>query len=240
MGSPDSDESTKDSTSSNANDIVPEVQDSHIITNIVTTTSSSSCNKSGGRKRSTDQALCPTGEVTMATTKEKAAGSCSSISTTTSEFTDNTPPHHFQPPPPAKRSKKDVSTKKKSASSSSSSSSPKSERDLTPCHTLLGEMEACDDAWPFLFPVNTKQFPTYKKIIKNPIDVATIKKRLESGVYKTRGDFCDDVKLIFTNCEIFNEDDSPVGKAGYAMKNLFDTRWLELIGQDSTSSGAVQ
>ena len=101
-------------------------------------------------------------------------------------------------------------------------------------------MEACDDAWPFLFPVNTKQFPTYKKIIKNPIDVATIKKRLESGVYKTRGDFCDDVKLIFTNCEIFNEDDSPVGKAGYAMKNLFDTRWLELIGQDSTSSGAVQ
>jgi hypothetical protein len=30
-----------------------------------------------------------------------------------------------------------------------------------------------------LYPVNTKQFPTYKKIIKNPMDLATIKKKLD-------------------------------------------------------------
>lgn len=35
-----------------------------------------------------------------------------------------------------------------------------------------------EDAWPFLLPVNTKQFPTYKKIIKAPMDLSTIQKRV--------------------------------------------------------------
>jgi len=94
----------------------------------------------------------------------------------------------------------------------------------------LAELEASDDAWPFLFPVNTKQFPTYKKIIPKPMDLATIKKKLENGDYKSRADFGDDVRLIFANCEVFNEDDSPVGKAGHAMRSLFDARWLEIMG----------
>ena len=36
-----------------------------------------------------------------------------------------------------------------------------------------------EDSWPFLLPVNTKQFPTYKKVIKHPMDLSTIKKRLQ-------------------------------------------------------------
>ena len=104
---------------------------------------------------------------------------------------------------------------------------------MTVCSTIISEMEAMDDAWPFLYPVNIKQFPTYKKIIKNPMDLTTIKKKLDSGSgsssgYKTRDEFVDDVRLIFTNCEQFNEDDSPVGKAGHALRTHFQTRWAEL------------
>lgn len=55
-------------------------------------------------------------------------------------------------------------------------------KEMAPCRQLLDDLEAHDEAWPFLLPVNTKQFPTYKKIIKNPMDLSTIKKRLlESG-----------------------------------------------------------
>jgi hypothetical protein len=126
-------------------------------------------------------------------------------------------------PPPEKKTKREYKKK------------VKPEKDLTPCQILIGELETSDDSWPFLFPVNTKQFPTYKKIIKQPMDIATIKKKLENGTYKTREDFCDDVRLIFANCEIFNEDDSPVGKAGHAMRHLFDTRWVELIGLNDSS-----
>lgn len=48
--------------------------------------------------------------------------------------------------------------------------------------------------------------------------------------YKSREEFCADVRLIFNNCETFNEDDSPVGKAGHSMRSFFETRWGELNG----------
>jgi hypothetical protein len=43
-----------------------------------------------------------------------------------------------------------------------------------------------------------------------------------------REDFKDDIILMFRNCEIFNEDDSPVGKSGHSMRAFFDQRWAEL------------
>jgi hypothetical protein len=50
------------------------------------------------------------------------------------------------------------------------------------CHTLLSELGGHDESWPFLNPVNTKQFPTYKKIIKSPMDISTIRKKLNDGM----------------------------------------------------------
>lgn len=55
--------------------------------------------------------------------------------------------------------------------------------DLIVCRQLLDEMERHDDSWPFLLPVNTKQFPTYKKIIKKPMDTSTIRHKLDSCRY---------------------------------------------------------
>ena len=129
--------------------------------------------------------------------------------------------------PPEKKARRDERQKQPAAAVSRA----QAEKDLTPCRAVIEEMVTSDDSWPFLYPVNTKQFPTYKKIIKNPMDLMTIKKRLGDKTYRTRDDFCSDVRLIFSNCEVFNEDDSPVGKAGYAMKSLFNTRWAELIAE---------
>lgn len=101
-------------------------------------------------------------------------------------------------------------------------------KELAPCKTVLEEMEVHEDSWPFLLPVNTKQFPTYRKVIKYPMDLSTIKKRLQDMVYKSRDDFITDVRQIFDNCEMFNEDDSPVGTAGHGMRKYFEQRWAEL------------
>ena len=143
----------------------------------------------------------------------------------------------------SKKSEKDKTKEEPAISDSKTASSRKSiekkrkitraDKDLTICSTLISEMEAHEDSGPFLFPVNTKQFATYKKVIKTPMDIATIKKKLDlpqgnSSAYKTRDEFVEDVRLIFTNCEVFNEDDSPVGKAGHTMRNLVETRWAEL------------
>ncbi|XP_057335179.1 bromodomain adjacent to zinc finger domain protein 2B-like isoform X7 [Microplitis mediator] len=106
----------------------------------------------------------------------------------------------------------------------------KQQRELAPCKILLEQLEQQDEAWPFLLPVNTKQFPTYKKIIKTPMDLSSIKKKLQDTAYKSRDEFCADVRQMFINCEVFNEDDSPVGKAGHAMRNFFESRWMEITG----------
>ncbi|RWS11594.1 bromodomain adjacent to zinc finger domain protein 2B-like isoform X13 [Dinothrombium tinctorium] len=103
------------------------------------------------------------------------------------------------------------------------------DKELAFCDQLLSEMEKHDDAWPFLFPVNTKQFPTYKKIIKKPMDLAAIRAKVDNGSYKSRVDFMADCRLIFDNCETFNEDESPVGIAGHNMRAFWEKRSKELM-----------
>ncbi|XP_061726231.1 uncharacterized protein LOC133531852 [Cydia pomonella] len=103
----------------------------------------------------------------------------------------------------------------------------KLQKELQFCKNLLYEMECHEHAWPFLLPVNTKLFPQYKKVIKCPMDLSTIKKKLEDNTYKCKEEFASDVRLIFSNCEVFNEDYSPVGRAGHNMREFFDSRWAQ-------------
>ena len=159
--------------------------------------------------------------------------SSSKASNATEKATPEPPSSPEQPPAPAKEENNATAAAAKSNNNqkpppSKKRKMTKMDKDLTICHTVISEMEALDHAWPFLQPVNTKQFPTYKKVIKQPMDLATIKKKLDSNGYKLRDGFLDDVRLIFSNCELFNEDDSPVGKAGHAMKRHFEARWAEL------------
>lgn len=108
------------------------------------------------------------------------------------------------------------------------SSAKKLVKELQSCKNLLLEMECHEHAWPFLVPVNTKQFPQYKKVIKAPMDLSTIKRKLQESSYKCRDEFATDVRLMFSNCEIFNEDDSPVGRAGHCMRQFFEQKWTQI------------
>ncbi|XP_049882493.1 bromodomain adjacent to zinc finger domain protein 2B-like isoform X12 [Pectinophora gossypiella] len=123
-------------------------------------------------------------------------------------------------PEPAPAPRKDARKEKLSAK--------KLLKDLTFCKNLLCEMECHEHAWPFLIPVNTKQFPQYKKVIKSPMDLSTIRKKLQDNSYKCKEEFATDVRQIFSNCEVFNEDDSPVGRAGHNMRQFFEERWTQL------------
>ncbi|PIO24774.1 hypothetical protein AB205_0220410, partial [Aquarana catesbeiana] len=54
-------------------------------------------------------------------------------------------------------------------------------KELALCSAILSEMESHEDAWPFLLPVNLKLVPGYKKVIRKPMDFATIREKLSSG-----------------------------------------------------------
>ncbi|XP_066470391.1 bromodomain adjacent to zinc finger domain protein 2A isoform X3 [Tiliqua scincoides] len=99
--------------------------------------------------------------------------------------------------------------------------------DLAFCEIILMEMESHEAAWPFLEPVNPRLVPGYRKIIKNPMDFATMRAQLLRGGYTSCEEFAADAALVFDNCRTFNEDDSEVGKAGLAMRQFFESRWEE-------------
>ncbi|XP_044073969.1 bromodomain adjacent to zinc finger domain protein 2B-like isoform X3 [Siniperca chuatsi] len=100
---------------------------------------------------------------------------------------------------------------------------------LAMCRVLLAELEAHQDAWPFLTPVNHKAVPGYRKVIKKPMDFSTIREKLTNNLYFNLETFIIDVNLVFENCEKFNEDDSEIGRAGHSMRRFFDKRWTELL-----------
>ncbi|XP_070097214.1 bromodomain adjacent to zinc finger domain protein 2B isoform X19 [Equus przewalskii] len=100
-------------------------------------------------------------------------------------------------------------------------------KDLALCSMILTEMETHEDAWPFLLPVNLKLVPGYKKVIKKPMDFSTIREKLSSGQYPSLEAFALDVRLVFDNCETFNEDDSDIGRAGHSMRKYFEKKWTD-------------
>jgi len=59
-------------------------------------------------------------------------------------------------------------------------------------------------AHPFKRPVTDKEAPDYKDIIKNPMDLSTLRKRVESGAVSEVAALVDDLTLIFENAMQYN------------------------------------
>uniref|UniRef100_A0A3B3ICN0 Bromo domain-containing protein n=1 Tax=Oryzias latipes TaxID=8090 RepID=A0A3B3ICN0_ORYLA len=62
-------------------------------------------------------------------------------------------------------------------------------------------------AWPFYQPVDAVALglPDYHKIITSPMDMGTIKKRLENNYYWSASECMEDFNTMFTNCYIYNK-----------------------------------
>ena len=109
------------------------------------------------------------------------AGACTTKPPEDSESTENLNKHPNTPPPLSP-----LPTPSSCSSSVNAVVVPKKTnkrlaKELTPCRMLLDELEEQEESWPFLLPVNTKQFPTYRKIIRWPMDLSTIKRKLSDG-----------------------------------------------------------
>ncbi|KAM8979509.1 transcription intermediary factor 1-alpha isoform X2 [Sarcophilus harrisii] len=95
--------------------------------------------------------------------------------------------------------------------------------DQRKCERLLLFLYCHEMSLAFQDPVPST-VPDYYKIIKNPMDLSTIKKKLQvdSPVYTKPEDFVADFRLIFENCAEFNEPDSEVASAGIKLENYFE------------------
>lgn len=95
---------------------------------------------------------------------------------------------------------------------------------------VLMELKAMTEyAAPFLQKVNKREAPDYYHIIKNPMDIGTMIKKLKQLQYKSKKEFCDDLSLIWTNCMKYNSDPNHVLRKKADHMKRETTRLTQLI-----------
>jgi len=74
---------------------------------------------------------------------------------------------------------------------------------------LVRKTEEQQFAWPFREPVDTKEVKDYLDVVKQPIDLSTIEKRIRKGEwYKSRQMLYRDLMLMVNNCKLYNDENS--------------------------------
>ncbi|RAL15478.1 SAGA histone acetyltransferase complex subunit SPT7 [Aspergillus homomorphus CBS 101889] len=70
---------------------------------------------------------------------------------------------------------------------------------------VLSELKAMTEhSTAFLTRVNKRDAPDYYTIIKHPMDLGTMTKKLKALQYKSKQEFVDDINLIWSNCFKYN------------------------------------
>ncbi|GAB7363346.1 hypothetical protein MBLNU230_g3627t1 [Neophaeotheca triangularis] len=89
---------------------------------------------------------------------------------------------------------------------------------------VLMELKAMTEyAQPFLTRVNKRDAIDYYQIIKNPMDLGTMIKKLKQLAYKSKKEFVDDLGLIWNNCLKYNSaPEHPFRKKALYMRKETD------------------
>ena len=77
------------------------------------------------------------------------------------------------------------------------------------CFNCIIEHMMKDSAsWPFKDPVRIEVAPDYYQTITKPIDLSTMRERVQQGHYDTVDLFIEDIELMFKNARIYNRKDT--------------------------------
>ena len=92
----------------------------------------------------------------------------------------------------------------------------------------------CTTSAPFRDPVDWKAWKLfdYPKLIKNPMDLHTVEKKLNESKYESILDFANDCRLVWTNCKTYNQDESEYYKLASKFSKLFEQRFAKIVALD--------
>ncbi|XP_015891394.1 histone acetyltransferase GCN5 isoform X2 [Ziziphus jujuba] len=91
--------------------------------------------------------------------------------------------------------------------------------------SLLKTMHDHVDAWPFKEPVDSRDVPDYYDIIKDPMDLRTMSKRVESEQYYVTFEmFVADAKRMFANARTYNSPETIYYKCATRLEAHFQSK----------------
>ncbi|RVE65535.1 hypothetical protein OJAV_G00117860 [Oryzias javanicus] len=106
-------------------------------------------------------------------------------------------------------------------------------KQLKYCSDILKEMLSKKHsayAWPFYKPVDAEALGLhdYHDIVKYPMDLSTVKKKLDAGDYQDAQQFSADVRLIFSNCYKYNPPQHAIVEMARKLQGVFEQRFAKL------------
>lgn len=110
------------------------------------------------------------------------------------------------------------------------------------CSNILKELlhkKHFEIAMPFYDPVDAEMLGLrdYHEIIKHPMDLSTIKRKMDNRDYKNPDQFAADVRLMFSNSYKYNPVDHEVNKCGRKLQDVFELKFARLPeGSDETEN----
>ncbi|VAH72874.1 unnamed protein product [Triticum turgidum subsp. durum] len=98
---------------------------------------------------------------------------------------------------------------------------------LKQCEAILKKLMTQKFSHIFNVPVDVEKLniPDYNDIIEHPMDLGTIKKKLDSGSYTSPFDFAADVGLTFNNAITYNPRGHAVHDMAIQLNKMFESRW---------------
>lgn len=98
------------------------------------------------------------------------------------------------------------------------------------CNFILAELLDNEHAWPFLEPVDAKLpgLRDYYKVIKHPMDMGTVKQRMDNWQYDGHEEFARDMRLIFTNCYKYHPPGHQLVAMATELQGIFELLYAKM------------
>ena len=165
------------------------------------------------------------------------------VSEPTSEAAVQPKDEQQQPQPaPAEKSKKGRG-RKKTTDKSSSKAKKESIRerlpeDLRKCYDVVRALMKCPEAAAFVEPVDpvALRLPHYAEVVRHPMDLGTVRRKIESGAYSSPDQCHADALLVFDNALAFNPLGHPIHACAAALKDVY----TDIFSLSSSSSSGEE
>lgn len=77
----------------------------------------------------------------------------------------------------------------------------------------------------FYDPVDASLVPDYYHVITNPMWLSTIEQKVDARDYGSAQEFCNDLRLVWSNCRHYNKPDDWIYKTGASAESAFEQAW---------------
>jgi histone acetyltransferase len=93
---------------------------------------------------------------------------------------------------------------------------------LSQCRNIINKLKNEPHSWPYREPVDAKMVQDYYQKIKQPMDLQTLEKNVESGLYKDKNTFVQDLRKIFNNARTYNKSGTIYNKYATILENFIE------------------